>query len=275
MKSKLKMIRNIIFWMGLYLLMQVVCNIGFSIFYAISHLDSISKNHAEEFGKQFANSIMQYQFGILLLSAILCFLIYYLALKNKKEDFFTRCCFNKFSLNNVPKIIIAAIGLSFFTMVLAEFLYPYFPGYKDTAKMFANSKDSLLSLLCVTIFIPIFEEILFRGLVFKDLRRNLNIYLAIFLQAILFALFHMQPLQIIYVFPFALALGIIFCLTKSIYSTMIVHIIFNILGISGLLTLLPQNTYLHLSIGAIGLVVCIATLIFMSKSNNRNAVASL
>ncbi len=85
-------------------------------------------------------------------------------------------------------------------------------------------------ILGITILAPLGEELLFRGIIQGELRRVLPEWLAVIIQAVLFALFHMQPVQIIYVLLPALMLGTLYALTRSIWVPILMHIAFNFLG---------------------------------------------
>ena len=85
-------------------------------------------------------------------------------------------------------------------------------------------------ILGITILAPLSEELLFRGIIQGELRRAMPEWLAVIFQAVLFALFHMQPVQVIYVLLPALALGAIYALTRSLWIPILMHMTFNFLG---------------------------------------------
>lgn len=85
-------------------------------------------------------------------------------------------------------------------------------------------------ILGITILAPLSEELLFRGIIQGELRRVLPEWLAVVIQALLFALFHWQPVQVIYVILPALALGALYALTRSIWVPVLMHMVFNFLG---------------------------------------------
>lgn len=85
-------------------------------------------------------------------------------------------------------------------------------------------------VLGISILAPLGEELLFRGIIQGELRRALPEWLAVIIQAVLFAFFHMQPVQVIYVILPALMLGTLYALTRSIWVPILMHITFNFLG---------------------------------------------
>jgi len=82
----------------------------------------------------------------------------------------------------------------------------------------------------ISILAPLSEELLFRGIIQGELRRAMPEWLAVVLQAVLFALFHVQPVQVLYVLLPALALGAMYAVTRSIWVPVLMHILFNFLG---------------------------------------------
>ncbi len=74
---------------------------------------------------------------------------------------------------------------------------------------------------------PVFEEILFRGIVMTELRKIMPAAWAIVIQGIVFGFFHMLLIQGIFAAVFGIILGFIYYKTKKLSVTAAVHIIFN------------------------------------------------
>lgn len=113
-----------------------------------------------------------------------------------------------------PSVLLAAICMMLFAqffvqvfVLLADALLGSF-GVSITEFLEENSAstDSLSMFLYITIAAPISEEILFRGLVMRSLQPHGKQF-AIFTSALLFALFHGNPVQIPFAFLMGLLLG--------------------------------------------------------------------
>ena len=102
--------------------------------------------------------------------------------------------------------------------------------YLATAEAFSPAIGYGWLTLGIAVLAPVSEELLFRGIIQGELRRAMPEKWAIVIQAVLFALFHGQPVQIAYVLLPALALGALYAITRSIWIPIIVHIAFNFLG---------------------------------------------
>ncbi|MCD8336470.1 MAG: CPBP family intramembrane metalloprotease [Lachnospiraceae bacterium] len=59
------------------------------------------------------------------------------------------------------------------------------------------------------ILVPISEELVFRGLVYERMKTRLSVRWAVFFSSLLFALYHGNPIQMIYAFPMALLLALL------------------------------------------------------------------
>ncbi|MDB4583253.1 CPBP family intramembrane metalloprotease [Draconibacterium sp.] len=81
----------------------------------------------------------------------------------------------------------------------------------------------------VAVVAPVVEELIFRGLILQGLRRNYNGFVSVFMSALLFALFHLNPWQFPATFILGLLLGWIMLRTNSIPLAILGHSINNLL----------------------------------------------
>ncbi|MBU5894754.1 CPBP family intramembrane metalloprotease, partial [Vibrio cholerae O1] len=75
------------------------------------------------------------------------------------------------------------------------------------------------------ILIPIYEQIVFRGIIFGYLRKNFNIIGAVLVQALIFGIMHLNLVQGIYTFILGIVLALIYMYSDSILGNITVHII--------------------------------------------------
>jgi membrane protease YdiL (CAAX protease family) len=88
------------------------------------------------------------------------------------------------------------------------------------------------TLLIIAIFAaPLFEEFIFRGIVFRGLRRSVNPLIAIFASAAIFAIVH-PALSVIPVFVLGIAAAASFEKTKVLAAPIATHIIYNAIVLS-------------------------------------------
>ncbi|NCA98119.1 MAG: CPBP family intramembrane metalloprotease [Clostridia bacterium] len=102
--------------------------------------------------------------------------------------------------------------------------------YLEQAEAFSPALGYGWLIAGITILAPLSEELLFRGIIQGELRRAMPEWLAVVIQAALFAVFHMQAIQVLYVFLPALALGAMYAVTRSFWVPVLMHVVFNFLG---------------------------------------------
>lgn len=102
--------------------------------------------------------------------------------------------------------------------------------YMEQAEAFSPALGYGWLITGITFLAPLSEELLFRGIIQGELRRAMPEWLAVVVQAVLFALFHMQAIQVLYVFLPALALGAMYAVTRSFWVPVLMHVVFNFLG---------------------------------------------
>ncbi len=103
-------------------------------------------------------------------------------------------------------------------------------GYEVTQNLL-DPTNFALSLLIVGLFVPIVEELLFRGVIYRSLKENMPIVPVILLQAFFFGLYHMNLLQGISAFFIAINAGLALYYTGSIWAPIIIHIVNNSIAV--------------------------------------------
>lgn len=74
---------------------------------------------------------------------------------------------------------------------------------------------------------PVIEELIFRGVIMHGLMRNYSKFTAVFVSALMFALFHLNPWQFPATFILGIVLGILMLRTRNIYLCILGHAINN------------------------------------------------
>lgn len=88
-----------------------------------------------------------------------------------------------------------------------------------------------LALSTVLIISPIYEELLFRGIILNSMRDRYSDIVSIFVSSILFSIVHLNPIQCVNTLLIGLIFGLIYVKTESIYTVILSHIIHNILAL--------------------------------------------
>jgi uncharacterized protein len=94
-------------------------------------------------------------------------------------------------------------------------------------KIFENDYGIYGAVLKVVVIAPVIEELIFRGVIMHGLMRNYSKFTAVFVSALMFALFHLNPWQFPATFILGLVLGILMVRTRNIYLCILGHAINN------------------------------------------------
>lgn len=148
-----------------------------------------------------------------------------------RVDLKERFKFNKIKLKTIPYLIIiflAALPITTFMANLTTFLF----GLKtDGIDAFVGglSVAPYQKLFILAITPAICEELMFRGLLL-DKKSGLNMHALAILSGVMFALFHVGYDQLLYTFALGVIYAYVAIITKSIFSTMLLHFINNGFG---------------------------------------------
>ena len=184
---------------------------------------------------------------------------------------------------NATQLILAVfIWIGF--LPLCEFFTTLIPtdGYlEDLFKQFGSAFETLLQykvagFIMVCIFAPIFEEILFRGIILKGLINfKINPVIAIVVSGIIFGAAHFNPWQFVGAGLLGTIFGFVYYRTKSILLPIILHALNNTLSY----TIMLQNNSMdenvfnttdYISIGIFTFFGIIMCFILYQITKNKN-----
>lgn len=139
-----------------------------------------------------------------------------------------------------PKISVTLLSVLFYFSVLpfAEFLASLVPTtgneiwelfYEEIIKGFEMLLDyKIAGFITVCILAPVFEEILFRGILLRGLlQHQINPVLAIGVSSLLFGIAHLNPWQFMGAGMLGVAFGYVYYRTKSLWLCVFLHALNN------------------------------------------------
>ena len=163
--------------------------------------------------------------------------------------------------------MVATVGAAF-CMDLVNSLMPEMPAWLEDTLNGMTGGTFWVNFLCVSIFAPVFEEWLCRGMILRGLlnckrpdgSRGLKPVWAIVISAVFFAAIHGNPWQAVPAFALGLLFGYVYYRTGSIRLTMLMHFTNNTAALlmsrwSSLesadtwMDVMPLPAYLALSVG--------------------------
>lgn len=91
--------------------------------------------------------------------------------------------------------------------------------------------DYLVQILGLGVVVPLSEELIFRGLTYRRMRRLFSVRTAVILSALLFAVYHGNVVQMLFAFPMAVALAMVFERGKLFVFPLLFHMGANLTAI--------------------------------------------
>lgn len=122
-----------------------------------------------------------------------------------------------------------------------------------------TSLPIIVSIISTGIIGPIYEEILFRYILYNRLKNKYSIKKSILITTIIFSLIHLSPIKIVYAFILGLIINISYERHNNILAPILIHISANTIVIF----LYEYNTYILLLS-----IICIILSIKLNKLKN-------
>lgn len=274
MKEKFKSFLAAIGYLVLVLAIQfVVSAVAGMVVGFIYAFTSISGGNEVDFIQiqNFIGSSMNIIFTITNVIITATFLIIY---KVRKKSFKEELQFRKTKNINIITAVILGLSIWLFNSGLlsiieeAGFLAEHFTVMEDALSPL--TQDNLfMVIISVGIVAPFVEELVFRGLIYKALSKNISALWTIIIQGILFGLFHFNLIQGLYATLMGILLGYATYKTKSIWPAVLMHIANNLAA--GIVPkLIPESIFTtgvyiaFILVGIIGVIISI----YLIKNKN-------
>ncbi len=202
------------------------------------------------------------------LSVIVLFIIYF----PTKEGLIKRCKFKKYSSQKLRVVLFLLLGFAVLTIVYIHLTQGIFESYVKVENNVNLGHQSFWGFLLSIFLIPVFEEIIFRGVMLGTFKKSMNLKVAVVLQALIFAIMHGNIIQSSYTFFLGIILGVAFLYTGSIFGDIICHITFNLFGLL-IIPIIEHFYYNNIVYILIGFVLIIFS--FILYKHNRKGVTKL
>ena len=102
--------------------------------------------------------------------------------------------------------------------------------YSDVEAEVVPMADKLLYYISTVLLVPLGEELLFRGLTLGAFLKRYPAWISVTISALIFGLCHGLSIHIGYAFLSGIVIGCVYCFTRNIFYTNIIHLIFNFFG---------------------------------------------
>lgn len=138
----------------------------------------------------------------------------------RREDAFV-------DLGSILLVLIVGLGLN---ILVSQFhLLPETTSYESASKVL-YSGGFVIKILCNAIFVPVLEELLYRGIIAGQLEvMYQNKKIAILLSAVLFGIMHFNVVQFLYAGICGVVLGMIYLKNHKIWVPIVAHGLTNLI----------------------------------------------
>lgn len=170
------------------------------------------------------------EFLIYIILILLFYNIYRLIWKNEKNESGVKTNFKDSLMCSIAGMGVS--GISLLWIMLAQQM----PSLQKSIDAMHTGNENLAGgsfiggILIAVISAPIIEEILFRGIVFRSIRKVSPAWLAILLSSILFGAYHLNPVQAVYATFMGIVAGIIYEKKKNLMFPIFVHVANNFIA---------------------------------------------
>ena len=161
----------------------------------------------------------------------------YVSAKSRRDEFFeTGYTLDSSHFGSLGGFSMAVI-VSIATMAMAfladslNVLMPEAPEWFEKAMELIMDAPVWITLISVSVFAPLFEEWLCRGMVLRGLLQKTHPVSAILVSAAFFAVLHMNPWQALPAFLLGILFGYVYYKTGSLKLTMLMHCVNNTMAV--------------------------------------------
>jgi len=137
-----------------------------------------------------------------------------------------------------PLIYLITIILLLFVGLLNQYLLTNFFDVEikpqdilEKFKELENSFEISIFVIGSAVIAPIYEELLFRGIIFPKLIQKTNFTIALLLSSLIFAVLHFHLSALLPLFVLSIILSITYLYTSTIWASISLHALFNLISI--------------------------------------------
>lgn len=164
--------------------------------------------------------------SVLMIPALaIVMLLYLLIFKLKKKSLTEFCEIRKISFKSFALLFTIGISMGIFTTAFTSmsFVLEKFPELDSTINFFMGSGSIIIGILTSVLIIPAFEEVLFRGLIFNELRKNMALPIAFLIQNLIYAIIQPNIMSIIFGFIGGFIFSLAYLWVRSLWAPIILQ----------------------------------------------------
>lgn len=216
MKKVLMMIGNIALYIGVFYALLYLLRSTYNYEATLSFAKFLDRNPA---------MFMAVLFTLITLVYMLIFRIKAWIWPNAERSLFRASGFRKLSASRVLLMVGLGLAGSLFSigLIVIDDIANQFPSIPFLVDDLIRGDSILYVILGAGLIAPAFEEILFRGLIFGELRRVMPVYVALVLQAAAYAYFQPSAALSVISIGSGLIYGALYLRTGSLWAPILVQ----------------------------------------------------
>lgn len=126
------------------------------------------------------------------------------------------------------KPLVIATALVFTSMFALNIFVNWFPLENNLEVQFDGLAHNILGAFTISVLAPVLEEVMFRGAIQGYIARTFGKpWLAILVAALIFGIYHWNPVQVVYATLLGIIFGWIYYITGSLLSVIVGHVLNN------------------------------------------------
>ena len=171
-----------------------------------------------------------------------------------------------------PKPLLISTLLVFSSMFALNIFVQWFPLEDNMADVFSGLSRNALGVFSLAILAPLLEEVLFRGAIQGVLMRYFGRpWPAIIVSALVFGVFHLNPIQVVYATLLGIVLGWIYYRTGSLLSVIVGHVLNNSLAVATTVAYGPaeEQAVANSTAGIAGFVLFAVLSVYLAVKLNK------
>ncbi len=223
MKKIMQILITILGTFVAYLVANIIAGFLLGVYYTLLYREAGSPEGFDAFFARNTNVL-------LIIASLIALAIFWVVYKVRGENLSQILNFSKmrFSTTLESVFIGGFFSLFLFALISLTNIYRLFPSHGEIMESIIPAEGNfLLIFLSIAIAVPLFEEVMHRGIIYQQLKKGLPLPLAIFSQALIFGIFHLNWLQGTYAFLGGIVLALLYEYTKSLWAPILMHMGWN------------------------------------------------
>ncbi len=223
MKNTLKITGTIVSTFFVYFLANVIAGILLGVYYGGRYGAEGNMEGLETFIAENTNML-------LIVASLIALGIFWVAYKARRKTMSSALGIKKLEMGEIPGSLFTGVFFSLFLFALISLtnIHRLFPSHGEVMESIVPAEGNfLLIFLSVAIVVPLFEEVMHRGIIYQQLKKGLSVPVAIIFQALIFGVFHFNWLQGIYAFIGGIVLALLYEYTQSLWAPILMHMGWN------------------------------------------------